>query len=449
MCKLQPGRKRKPKRRVENQPNLEEVNRCLKTFSVNYYHWGHIMPKKKSVNLWVLIFSFTVVLLIQHGCTTPPRLAAVPVELQDEAQIPGLEDIRHRVGKKQDLLVREGIESVKRERAYLASKGQSGPLPPAFFLAISGGGENGAFGAGLLNGWSAAGTRPLFKLVTGVSTGALTAPFAFLGSDYDAKLKEFYTTTATKDIMESRSLLPFLTDDALNDNRPLWNQLEKHVTRDLLDAIAAEYEKGRLLFVATVDFDARHPVIWNLTKIAASRKPQALELFRAVMIASAAIPVAFPPVMIDVEADGQHFQEMHVDGGTMGQVFIYPPSLNLGSTARQEGIERERKLYIIRNSRLDPDWANVERKALTITERAINALIQSQGIGDLYRIFAITQRDDVDYNLAYIPATFNAPKNELFDPEYMKQLFEVGYELAAKGYRWEKVPPGGYSPADD
>jgi len=215
-----------------------------------------------------------------------------------------------------------------------------------------------------------------------------------------------------------------------------------------LDAIAAEYKKGRLLLVATVNLDARYPIIWNLTKIAASSDPKALELFRAVIIASASIPVAFPPVMIEVEAGGQQYQEMHVDGGTMGQVFVYPPSMDLKAAARKAGIERERKLYIIRNSRLDPAWASVERRVLSITDRALNSMIQTQGIGDLYRIFVISQRDGVDYNLAYIPATFNAPKEEAFDPEYMGQLFDMGYEMAAKGYPWQELPPG-YDPADD
>jgi len=187
---------------------------------------------------------------------------------------------------------------------------------------------------------------------------------------------------------------------------------------------------------------------FGLTKIAASSDPKALELFRAVIIASASIPAVFPPVMIEVEVGGQQYQEMHVDGGTMGQVFVYPPSMDLKATARKAGIERERKLYIIRNSRLDPAWASVERKVMSITDRALNSMIQTQGIGDLYRIFVISQRDDVDYNLAYIPATFNAPKEEAFDPAYMGRLFDVGYEMAAKGYPWQKLPPG-YDPSDD
>jgi predicted acylesterase/phospholipase RssA len=310
------------------------------------------------------------------------------------------------------------------------------------FLAISGGGDNGAFAAGLLNGWTVAGNRPQFKLVTGISTGALIAPFAFLGPEYDTKLKEFYTTISAEDVMEKRNILAAVTSDAMADNLPLWEQLEKHINRQLLDAIAVEYDKGRLLLVATADLDARNAIIWNMTKIAASQDPKALKLFRAIIIASAAIPGLFPPVMIDVEANGQRHQEMHVDGGTMAQVFVYPPSMNLGDIGRKARIERKRRLYIIRNSRLDPDWASVERKTISIAQRAISSLIQTQGIGDLYQIYLIAQRDNVDYNLAYIPVSFNVPKKEDFDTEYMQQLFDVGYKMAAKGYPWQKMPPG-------
>jgi len=166
------------------------------------------------------------------------------------------------------------------------------------------------------------------------------------------------------------------------------------------------------------------------------------------MIASAAIPAAFPPVMIDVEAGGKQYQEMHVDGGTMGQVFVYPPTLNVQEIARDAGIERERRLYIICNSRLDPEWASVERRVLSITERAINSMIMSQGIGDLYPLYVISRRDGVDYNLAYIPPNFDVPKEEAFDPKYMGELFDLAYELAEKDYPWQKLPPG-YDPSDD
>src|SRR5262249_53278431 len=150
----------------------------------------------------------------------------------------------------------------------------------------------------------------------------------------------------------------------------------------------------------------------------------ALDLFRKIMIASAAIPGAFPPTMIDVEADGHAYQEMHVDGGASAQVFVYPPSVNLAAVSREHGIERTRRLYVIRNARLDPEWSDVERKTLTIAQRAIDSLIRNQGMGDLYRIYTTSQRDGVDFNLARIPATFNAPHKEEFDTAYMKTLFD-------------------------
>ena len=380
--------------------------------------------------------------MVLAGCAGPVRKNAVPKNLTSQAVVPGLADVRYRAGIDRDALMREGIESFRREQAYLASRGHQGPLPPAVFLAVSGGGDNGAFGAGLLNGWTAAGTRPEFKLVTGVSTGALIAPFAFLGPAYDDKLKKFYTSVSPKDILHERSLLAVITSDAMADNTPLWQLVKREVDQAMLDAIAAEYAKGRLLLVATTDLDARQAVIWNLTKIAASRDPRALELFHSIMIASAAIPGAFPPVMIDVEVDGQTYQEMHVDGGTVAQVFVYPPSLHVKEVAQQHRVVRERKVYIIRNDRLDPDWAQVERRTLSIAGRAISSLIHTQGIGDLYIIYATTQRDGAEFYLAFIPESFNAPHREEFDTEYMRALFQTGFDMAAKGDPWHKVPPG-------
>jgi hypothetical protein len=133
---------------------------------------------------------------------------------------------------------------------------------------------------------------------------------------------------------------------------------------------------------------------------------------------------------------------MHVDGGAMAQVFVYPPSVKVADLSKQTGIVRDRHLYVIRNARLDPDWAEVERRTLSIAGRAIASLIQTQGVGDLYKIYSEAQRDGIDYNLAYIPKTFNAPHKEDFDAEYMGRLFQTGYDLAARGYRWEKAPPG-------
>ena len=389
-----------------------------------------------------LITVGAVVALLAQGCSGPVRKDAVPESLTSQAQVPGLPGVRYRLTEI-EAMAQEGVDSVERERRYLASTGHKGPLPPATYLAVSGGGDAGAFGSGLLNGWSATGTRPTFKLVTGISTGALIAPFAFLGPKYDARLKDFYTTLGPKDIVEPRSLIAVLTNDALADNRPLWNRVAKEVDRALLDEIAAEYEKGRLLLVATSDLDSRQAVIWNMTKIASSRDPRALDLFRTVMVTSAAIPGAFPPTMIDVEADGKAYQEMHVDGGAMAQVFLYPPSLRSAKgTVKASPVVRERRAYIIRNSRLDPEWAQIDRRTMSISGRAITSLINTQGIGDLYRIYATTQRDKVDFNLAYIGKEFDAPHPHEFDTEYMRKLYDYAYAKAVKGYPWQKFPPG-------
>lgn len=383
------------------------------------------------------------ILLSVAACGSLARIDAVPVADEERAIVPGLPNIRYWADGDPAQFMAAARLSVEREKVYLASTGHQGALPPSYFLAISGGGENGAYGAGLLVGWTEAGTRPVFKGVTGVSTGALTAPFAFLGSAYDDKLKEVYTTLAAKDVLQPRGYLAALFDDAMADNSPLRKTIAKYFDQAMLDAIAAEHEKGRILVIGTTNLDARRPVIWNIGAIAASGHPRALELVHDVLVASAAIPGAFPPVMIDVEIDGKTYEEMHVDGGASAQVFLYPPQLDIV----RSGVKRERVLYVIRNARLDPEWAQVERQVMSIASRAISSLIQTQGMGDLYQIYLTTQRDGFDYNLAYIPKTFTTTLKEPFETAYMKELFGVGYDAAAAGYRWDKAPPG-FTPAD-
>src|SRR5215813_3019419 len=385
------------------------------------------------------------------GCSIPERLLAVPKALTTQAKITQahvspVTNIRFWVNQDPGPLAKKGLEALRKERDYLARTGHTGPLPPVTFLAISGGGDNGAFGAGLLNGWTAAGNRPQFKIVTGVSTGALLAPLAFLGPDYDPDLKKAYTTISKKNIYEERSILAAIFDDGLADSRPFLELVSSYVTQEMLTRIGQEYAKGRLLLVGTTDLDARQPVIWNMTAIAASGDPGALDLFRKILLASASVPGVFPPVMFEVEADGRKYQEMHVDGGAMAQVFLYPPYLVLADLAAQADAHRQRTFYLIRNARLDPDWASVDRRTLDIVDRAVSSLINSQGVGDLYRIYLTTQRDGIDYNLAYIGREFDVPDKEEFDTAYMQQLFAYGYKLAQGGYPWQKHPPG-FSPA--
>jgi predicted acylesterase/phospholipase RssA len=316
-------------------------------------------------------------------------------------------------GTDDDRLARTAIVALQRELDYHARAGVE-ELPPAVYLAISGGGENGAYGAGILTAWSETGTRPIFKAVTGVSTGALIAPFAFLGSAYDKDLERFYTTIDRSQVMTSRGLITGVLGDSLYDSTPLLRTIRSALTPQFIAAIRREYsEKGRLLFVATTNLDVPVGVMWNIGAIAASDIPDAPDLIAKILLASASIPGALPPVMIDIEAGGQRFQEMHVDGGTVAQVALYPPSFSSDDLVAAVGADaprllravahRERRLYVIRNSRPGPDLQTVDRSTLKIAGRAVSTLISSQGIGDLYQLYLVCQRDHIDFHVTYIP----------------------------------------------
>ena len=393
---------------------------------------------------WIIflavVLSLVVAVFFLRARTIVPRHHAVPHEFEVAATVVGFPDeVRYFPRDPGDiqLMTKEFVDSWERERAYLHTQ----VLPPTAYLAISGGSDNGAYGAGILDGWSKAGTRPQFKLVTGVSTGALIAPFAFLGPDYDGTLKSIYTSVSRKDIVTDRFFYSVFLGDALADTTPLSRLLKVKVTQQMVDAIAAEYAKGRLLFLATTNLDAKRPVIWNVTKIAASGQPGALDLIRKIMLASASIPGAFPPVMFEVEANGQRYEEMHVDGSAAAQVFVYWSGLQLKKAFVEHGAQRERKIYILCNARLDPEWGEVERRTLSITFKAIDTLLEYHVIGDIHRIYSVCQRDGTDFNLAYIPESFKVPHTKQFDPAYMRQLYDYGFTRAVAGYRWAKQPP--------
>jgi hypothetical protein len=314
---------------------------------------------------------------------------------------------------------------------------------PHHYLAISGGGSDGAFGAGLLNGWTAAGTRPEFTIVTGISTGALIAPFAFLGPAYDAELRDLYTQYSTKDLLRKRNWIEILGRESIADTAPLRAKIAEYITPEVIAGIAAEDRQGRQLFIGTVNLDQARPVVWNITEIAASGQPGAPELIRDIMLASASIPGAFPPVHIAVEGtDDRRYEEMHVDGGTATQVFLYPLGLDWKRVLRKLKVPGTPKVYVVRNSKIMLDPKAVPRRLQEIAERSISSLIRTQGIGDMYRMFLGAKRDGLDYNLAYVPDDFAVKYNEPFDPVYMSALYDLGYRLAKEGYPWSKAPPG-------
>ena len=214
------------------------------------------------------------------------------------------------------------------------------------------------------------------------------------------------------------------------------------MNREIVEAIAKEYKKGRRLWIGTTNLDAKRPVIWNIGLIASSGRPGALDLIHKIILASASIPAFFPPVLIEVEADGKVYDEIHVDGGAASQVFLYPADVHWKLVIQSFEVQGAPKVYVVRNSRLKPDWETVRPKIFPIAGVSISSLIRTQGIGDMYRIYLDCQRDGIDYNLAYIPDDFDLKPKEEFDPAYMGRLFERGYQLAKDGYPWVKAPPG-------
>ncbi len=316
-------------------------------------------------------------------------------------------------------------------------------LPEMQLLAVSGGGENGAFGAGLLCGWSEQGTRPTFELVTGVSTGALIAPFAYLGASHDPQLRAVYTELTPDRVLLKRAMTAALFDDAMADNSPLLKTISRYVDESMLADLAKNYEEGRLILVGTSDLDAQQGVLWNLGAIAKSGHPRALDTIRRILLASAAIPGAFPPTMFDVTLDGTAYQEMHVDGGAYAQAFLYPSGLTRLRRARMASNRSvvPATAYVIRNGRLDPEWAATERSTLGITARAISTMIIASGLNDVVRIYNLTQRDGIPFHLAYIGSDFTQKLPEPFDQAYMRALFDYGYQRARRGYAWSNTPP--------
>jgi hypothetical protein len=292
-------------------------------------------------------------------------------------------------------------------------------------------------------GWSETGTRPTFKLVTGVSTGALIAPFAFLGPDYDRQLEAMYTQIKSKDIYRLRSPFMMLKRDSLAFTDPLKNLIEIAVDDTLLAAIAAEHRRGRRLFVGTTNLDAQRLVVWNMGAIAASGHPGAAELFRTVLLASASIPVAFPPVYIEVEVDGLPYDEMHVDGGVIAEFFLWGATIDVSETvdALQSKARRHTAIYIVRNSQIDPEPTQVPRDLVPIATRSMNTLLKAVSMGDLFRLWSLCERDGVDFNYIGIPADHPEADASSFDPAEMRRLFELGREIATSDRPWRKRPP--------
>jgi predicted patatin/cPLA2 family phospholipase len=342
-----------------------------------------------------------------QGKPGPKEQPRTPFTLEDQnaAVIPGIPDARVWGDSENDF------------RRVLPTA--NGP-----WLAISGGGADGAYGAGLLTGWSQSGRRPDFAVVTGVSIGALIGPYAFLGPAYDDELRKNFAEITAADVFEDRP-----TAESLFDSWPLKRLIEKRVTPEMLAAIAAEHAKGRRFFVVTTNEDAGRRVVWNMGAIAARGDEKALKLFREILVASSSIPGFFQPVAIDVEANGKKFQEMHLDGTITAPFFVVPESmLKPGATRLPTN-----QAYVIINSKLSPEFAMPERQIKSILGRTIGVALVAGLRAELMLLHANADRLGLNLNVAHVPDSFEQVNRGLFDHVYMEALFKYGVEQAMKG----------------
>ena len=318
-------------------------------------------------------------------------------------------------------------------------------LPPKrSILVLSGGGAYGAYSAGVLVGWTQSGTRPVFDVVTGISTGALIAPLAFLGSQYDSQLREVYTTLKSNDVFRIRKQLRTLFREGLADNRPLAHQIERMVTPELLAQIAAEHAKGRRLYVGTTDLESRRAVQWDMGEIATRGTPEDLELFRNLLLASSAIPGFFPPVRIPITVDGKQYTERHIDGGVTNALFFRPPYIP-DDVKQKPGLASlyGSDVFILVAGKLYADPQTVSPRALTIAANSVSTLIYSQSRGDLLKLYMACILTGMNYYMAAIPPNFAAPTSSTdFDPAEMSKMFNEGAAQAVAGTAWRNTPPG-------
>jgi hypothetical protein len=328
-------------------------------------------------------------------------------------------------------------------RAQLCRAGlPSNPAAPhRSVLALSGGGSYGAYSAGVLYGWSKCGQRPMFDVVTGISTGSLIAPLAFLGPDYDEAIKRFYTTLEKRDIFELR-IVRGLFSESLASNAPLKRQIDSMVTPELVQRLAVEHQKGRRLYIGTTERDSRRFVVWDLGAIACRDRSDNVDLIRRVLLGSAAIPAFFPASQITVTVDGKEFLEHHIDGGTSMSVFYRPPYSPPGIGGGPADLGNT-DLYVIVAGKLYADPEVTKPRSLKIATESVSTIAYAQTRGDLQRIYFISTLTGMNFNLAAIPPEYDAPKsNTNFDTEVMTGMFNEGIRQVQLGTVWRHTPPG-------
>ncbi|MEO8884347.1 MAG: patatin-like phospholipase family protein [Devosia sp.] len=295
-------------------------------------------------------------------------------------------------------------------------------------LSLSGGGANGAYGAGYLLGWTARGDRPKFDIVTGISVGALIAPMAFLGPRYDSRLQSVFVNLASQKSDGANVLGALFGAPSVLDNTSIKNAIAALVDQQALDEIASESRTGRKLVIGTTNLDAQRPVVWDIGAIANSDIPGKLALVRQIMLASAAVPGIYAPVLIHVDADGRIYDEMHVDGGVTQQVVLLPRGVSFHGKGT---------LYVIYNNTIAPTRDPVTTvSGFSVLSHAVPTMLKYGGRNDLVVLEAAAKKVGLGYHVTAIPPTFPPSPSYLGDPEWLSKLFAFGYKRGQDG-DWE------------
>ncbi|WP_237476949.1 patatin-like phospholipase family protein [Lichenibacterium dinghuense] len=375
------------------------------------------------------------------GCsTTAPRIPYTEAEALS-ADVPGMPaDVRFYADAPAFVF--------ERFRQTVATQAQA-RHEPVTFLALSSGGADGAFGAGFMKGLTQSHQRPQFTMVSGISTGALMAPFVFLGSKYDGTLQKLYTDGYASALVKNVNILNAVVGNAFVDSDKLGKFIAQYIDQGILDAVAAEHRRGRRLLVVSTNLDQQRSVVWNMGAIAASGSPNALKLFRQVLAASASIPALFPPRLIDVESGGRSFQEMHVDGVALRQLYVAPDEVIYGGRAGTPNPIKD--LYILVNNKIDPTFKVVDDDTVSVAARSLATVLRREGRNNVLSSFAYAQSHGIGYHIAFIDADVPEPPSsdaaEQFSTEYMTTLFARGEARGRQPSPWLTHPPLSTDPA--
>ncbi|MCI0700559.1 MAG: patatin-like phospholipase family protein [Planctomycetia bacterium] len=370
----------------------------------------------------VLALAVPVVLAVLVGCSGP-KCHHAPEPLVDRVWINrGPVDDYHDA----DTVAVSGLASALQGAEPARSSGQ-----PLNILCVSGGGKYAAFTAGALCGWTASGTRPVFDVATGVSSGATVAILAFLGPKYDDLLAATFTNLRRRDLFTWQPVRGIITGSGLMSSRPLVKMLERQVNDELLADLCAAHMEGRRLFIATANILTRRVVVWDVGAIACSGRPDAAELVRKVILASCSIPGVVPPVEFDVMVNGVRYTELHADAGNLTQAFVR----TAGPIPAGSGI------WILSAGKSHPNYLAKRPRILETMTAAVSATLYALFRADTMKLYTLCRVTRSRFRLLALPENFAGHSSSMaFIPAEARRMFWLGYQMAIGG-TWQTQPP--------